>query len=76
MTKEDFAELISKVSQSEKNPSQIRIYNDVDPMNLHFSAIQDYAYMTKARGGKFYPKTILTRGVIAQMLASIYKQNK
>lgn len=76
LTKEEFADLIVKIAKPAKNPSQMRIYNDVDSMNLHFSSIQDYAFMIKARGGRFYPKTLLTRGIAVQMLANIYKQEK
>lgn len=76
ITKEDFAELIVKVSWTGPNPSQIRIYNDVDSMNLRFSAIQSFGFMTKARGGKFSPKSILTRGIAAQMLGNIHQQTK
>ncbi len=76
LNKEEFADLIVKVANQKKNPSQMRIYNDVDAMNLHFQAIQDYAFMIKARWGKFSPKSILTRGIAVQMLANIYKQEK
>jgi murein DD-endopeptidase MepM/ murein hydrolase activator NlpD len=76
LNKEDFADLIVRVAKPEKNPSQMKIYGDVTSMNLHFGSIQDYAFMIKARGGKFAPKTILTRGIAVQMLASIQKQEK
>lgn len=42
MSREEIATLIVKVAQSEKNPSQIRIYADVDPMNPSYQSIQDY----------------------------------
>jgi hypothetical protein len=45
-------------------------------MNLRFSAIQSFGFMTKARGGKFSPKSILTRGIAAQMLGNIHQQTK
>ena len=52
-----------------KNPSGIKVYADVDSMNVNFMSIQDYAYTIGARGGRFYPKTILTKAMMVQILA-------
>lgn len=76
LSKEEFAELITKIGKIEQNPSQIKVYNDVDSMSLYFNSIQNYGFLVKARWGKFYPKTILTRWIAVQMLASIYKQER
>jgi murein DD-endopeptidase MepM/ murein hydrolase activator NlpD len=76
LSKEEFAQLLSKISSTRKNPSQMKVYNDVDAMNPNFSAIQDYAFMVGAKGGKFYPKSILNRGVMAQMLWNISRAKK
>jgi murein DD-endopeptidase MepM/ murein hydrolase activator NlpD len=75
MTREELAHLIITISKKERNPSQIRIYNDVDTLNPHYTSIQDYAYLARARGGKFYPKTLVTRGMLVQMLANIREKN-
>jgi murein DD-endopeptidase MepM/ murein hydrolase activator NlpD len=73
MTREMLADLIVKIKDTEKNPSQIRIYNDVDALNPYYPAIQDYAYMVRVRGGRFYPKTIVTKAMMVQMLSNIKK---
>jgi murein DD-endopeptidase MepM/ murein hydrolase activator NlpD len=73
MSREEVATLIVKVAQGEKNPSQIRIYADVDPMNPSYQSIQDYGFLVQARWWKFYPKTLVTRGTFIQMLTSIKK---
>lgn len=75
MTKGEFIELLVKIARPEKNPSQIRIYNDVDGMNPHYQSVQDYAYMIRARGGKFYPDSLLTRGTAVQIISGL-KQKK
>ena len=71
MTKEEIAILITKIAKATKNPSQMRIYADVDTMNPAYSYIQDYGFMTHAKWGKFYPKTLLTKGIFVQMLTNI-----
>ncbi len=73
MTKEEVATLIVKIAGSEKNPSQLKIYNDVDLMNPNYPVIQDYGFLTRARWGRFYPKTLVSRWVLIQMLANIKK---
>ncbi len=74
LSKWEFIELLVKIAQPEKNPSQIRIYNDVDPMNPHYKSAQDYWYMVRARGGKLYTENILTRANMVQMLAAIQQK--
>ncbi len=76
ISKEEFVLLLSKISNAGKNPSQMKTYNDVDAMNPNFSAIQDYAFMVGAKWWKFYPKSILTRGTMAQMLWNISRAQK
>ena len=76
ITKEEFAYLLSKVANTEKNPSQMKVYNDVDAMNPNFSSIQDYAFMVWAKWWKFYPKSILTRWTMVQMLSNIYRSKR
>jgi hypothetical protein len=49
MTREELADLIVKVAEAPKNPSQIRIYPDVDSMNPYYNQIQDYAFLIKDR---------------------------
>lgn len=71
LTKWEFINLLVKIAQPPKNPSQIRIYNDVDAINPYYQSAQDYAYLIKARGGKLYPNNILTRGGMVQMIASL-----
>lgn len=73
MTREELADLIVKVTEAPKNPSQIRIYPDVDTLNPYYSKIQDYAFLTRDRWGKFYPKNIVTRWVFLQMLSQVNK---
>lgn len=71
LSKEDFIDLLVKVGRPDRNPSQIKIYSDVDPMNPRYQSIQDYGFLVRARAGKFAPKTILTRWNMVQILASI-----
>lgn len=49
MSREELAVLITKVAKAEKNPSQMKIYTDVDMMNPAYSYIQDYAFMTRTK---------------------------
>jgi hypothetical protein len=65
-----------KIGKFEKNPSQIRIFQDVDSMNPKFQAIQDYAYKTKMRGGKFSPKGIITKSSAVQIMSQLSKYEK
>jgi hypothetical protein len=76
LTKEEFVELLAKIGKFEKNPSQIKIYQDVDAMNPKFSAVQDYAYKIRVRGGKFSPKTLLTKSSAVQILSQLTKFEK
>ena len=76
LTREEFINLLHKAGKLNKNPSGIKIYADVDAMNMSFSAIQDYAYTIGVRGGKFYPKTLLTRSMVVQMLSGLEKSKK
>ncbi len=71
LSREEFIELLVKIGKLEKNPSQIKIYKDVDAMNPNFQSIQDYAFRTRVRWGKFYPKTLMTRGMMVQMLSNL-----
>lgn len=71
LSREEFIELLIKIGKPTKNPSQMKIYGDVDPMNPNYQSIQDYGFMIHARWGKFYPKTLLTRWVMAQILSGI-----
>ena len=73
MTRDEVANLIKKVAGAETNPSQIKIYADVDTMNPLYQSIQDYGFLVRARGGKFYPKTLVSRGMLIQMLAAVKK---
>lgn len=61
LSKEDFIELLVKIGKIERNPSQIKIYKDTSAMNFKFQYIQDYAFKIRARGGNFYPQSLLTR---------------
>lgn len=74
LTKGEATSLITKIGNIEKNPGQIRIYPDVTSMNPLFSSIQDYGYAIRARGGRFFPDSILTRAVFAQLLMNLEKQ--
>jgi hypothetical protein len=73
MSREELAILITKVAKAEKNPSQMKLFADVDSMNPAYPYIQDYGFMTRAKGGKFYPKTLVSRGMLVQMLVNIKK---
>lgn len=75
LTKEEFVSLVAKFSPV-KNPSMMKIYNDVDSMNPAFQAIQDYAYITGAKGGRFQPKNILTRGTMVQMFLWMHRSKR
>jgi hypothetical protein len=61
LSREDFIELLVKIGKLEKNPSGIKLYRDTSPMNFKFQYIQDYAFKIRARGGNFYPQSLLTR---------------
>jgi hypothetical protein len=71
LTKWEFITLLTKIIKAEKNPSQIRIYRDVDPMNPNYQSIQNYGYKLQVRSGKFYPDTILTRWMLVQILSGL-----
>jgi Peptidase family M23 len=71
LTKWEFINLVVKIAQAPRNPSQIRIYNDVDTLNPYYQSAQDYAYMTRARGGKFSPNMLLTRSMMVQILSGL-----
>jgi hypothetical protein len=58
------------------NPGQIRIYPDVDTMSPYWKSTQAYGYMTRVRGGKFYPNTILTRAMLVQLISAVDKVSK
>ena len=73
MSREELAILITKVAKAEKNPSQMKLFADVDSMNPAYPYIQDYGFMTRVKGGKFYPKTLVNRGMLIQMLVNIKK---
>jgi Peptidase family M23 len=68
MTREEVVNLIVKIANAPKNPSELKIYADVDSMNLAYQSVQDYGFLVRARGGKFYPKTLVSRGMLVQML--------
>ncbi len=74
ITKEEFIDMVVKVGRPEKNPSNIQIYNDVSAMNPYYSSVQDYGFMTRARGGKFGSNTILNRSTMTQILSSLSKK--
>lgn len=76
LSKEEFIELVVKVGRPQRNPSQLRIFADVDTMNPKFGTIQDYALMIRAKWGKIYPKTIMTKAIAVQALANIEKAKK
>ena len=71
LSKEDFIELLVKIWKIEKNPSQIKIYNDTSAMNLKFQYIQDYAFKIRARGGNFNPQSLLSRQWAIELLGNI-----
>lgn len=76
LTKEDFVELLVKVGKLERNPSQIKIFKDTSAMNLKFQYIQDYAFKIRARGGNFYPQTLLTRQWAIEILGNILTRDQ
>jgi hypothetical protein len=74
LTREEFISLLVKIASPAKNPSQIKIYSDVDPLNPNFQNIQDYGFMMRARWGKIYPKTLMTRNMMLQIFANLQKK--
>ncbi len=72
LSKEDFVELLVKIGKLEKNPSQMKIYKDTSAMNVKYQYIQDYGFKTRARGGNFYPQTLLTRQWAIELIGNIY----
>ena len=76
LSREDFIELLVKIGKLEKNPSQIKIYRDTSAMNFKFQYIQDYAFKIQARGGNFYPQSLLTRAGAIELMGNILKQDK
>lgn len=71
LTKEEFIELLVKIGRPDKNPWQMQIYTDVSPMNPKFQTLQDYGFLVRARWGKLYPNTLLTRSLMAQIFNGI-----
>lgn len=74
LSREEFISLLVKIAKPVKNPSQIRIYNDVDAMNPNFQSIQDYGFMVRARSGKIYPKTLLSRSMMVQIFTNLQEK--
>ncbi len=68
MTKWEFIDLLVKVARPDRNPSQIRVYSDVDGMNIYYQSAQDYALMTRTRWGKLFVNTLLSRSSMVQIL--------
>jgi murein DD-endopeptidase MepM/ murein hydrolase activator NlpD len=75
LSREDFVELIVRIGRIEKNPSQIKIYRDITPMNVKYSAIQDYWFYTRARGGNFSPQWLLTRADAVELLGNVWTRD-
>jgi hypothetical protein len=75
LSREDFIELLVKIGRFDKNPSGIKIYKDTSPMNLRFQYIQDYAFKIRAKGGNFYPQTLLTRQGAIEIMGNILNQD-
>jgi murein DD-endopeptidase MepM/ murein hydrolase activator NlpD len=71
LSREDFIELLVKIWKLEKNPSQIKIYKDTSAMNFKFQYIQDYAFKIRARGGNFYPQSLLSRQWAIELLGNV-----
>ncbi len=76
LSREDFVELLVRIGKFEKNPSQIKIYKDTSTMNFKFWYIQDYGFKVRARGGNFYPQTLLTRQWAIELLAQVMIQDE
>lgn len=76
LSKEDFIELLVKIGKLEKNPSQIKIYKDTSAMNLKFQYIQDYAFKIRARGGNFYPNSLLSRQWAIEIMGNILTRDQ
>ncbi|MBC7504027.1 M23 family metallopeptidase [Candidatus Gracilibacteria bacterium] len=76
LSKEDFIELVVKIGKLEKNPSQIKIYSDTSAMNFKFQYIQDFAFKVRARGGNFYPQTLLTRQGAIELLGKVQSRDQ
>ncbi len=68
ITKWEFIDLLIKIARPEKNPSQIRVYSDVDGMNLYYQSAQDYALMTRTRWGKLNTSILMSRSSMVQIL--------
>jgi murein DD-endopeptidase MepM/ murein hydrolase activator NlpD len=75
LSREDFIELLVKIGKLEKNPSGIKLYRDTSPMNFKFQYIQDYAFKIRARGGNFYPQSLLTRQWAIELIGNILDQD-
>jgi murein DD-endopeptidase MepM/ murein hydrolase activator NlpD len=75
LSREDFVELIVRIGRIEKNPSQIKIYRDITPMNVKYSAVQDYGFYTRARGGNFAPQWLLTRADAVELLGNVWTRD-
>lgn len=76
LSKEDFIELLVKIWKLEKNPSQIKVYNDTSAMNLKFRYIQDYGFKIRARGGNFYPQSLLSRQWAIELLGNVITRDQ
>jgi murein DD-endopeptidase MepM/ murein hydrolase activator NlpD len=76
LSKEDFIELLVKIWKLEKNPSQIKLYNDTSAMNLKFQYIQAYAFKIRARGGNFNPQSLLTRQWAIELLGNVLTRDQ
>ena len=76
ITKAEAIDLMVKIGNIPANPGQIRIYPDVETLNPYWKSAQAYGYLTRVRGGRLYPNTILTRATLVQLLAAVDKVSK
>ena len=76
ITKAEVIDLIVRIGNIPANPGQIRIYPDVETTNPYWRSTQAYGYITRVRGGRLYPNTILTRAMLVQLISAVDKVSK
>lgn len=70
LTKQEFISLLVRLRTLEKNPLSLPIYTDVSEGDQGYQDIQDYGYAIHAKHARFYPESLVTRGIAVTLLSN------
>lgn len=74
LTRAELIDLIVRIGNIEKNPSEFKIYSDTNIGIPYYNSIQAYWLITKTRWWRFYPNAIATNSSLVQFLYAIKNQ--